>query len=879
MTAPDRTYYPVASCNLQDFYNLVDVYLDAVYFPRCITDPLVFQQEGWHYELEKEEDPLTYKGVVFNEMKGVYSSPDQTHSRRAMQALFPDNNYRFDSGGDPKVIPNLTYEEFQDFHAAYYHPSNSRIWFSGNDPPVERLRILDEYLSKFERREVDSSVAMQPLMTQPKRVVEKFAAGEKEKKAFVSLNWVLSESPFDTETQIAFQVLDYLMLGTPAAPLYKALMDSGLGEALIGRGLNSQVKQPVFSVGLKGVDTADGEKVEKIIEQELLRLSKKGFSDSAVQAALNTIEFSLRENNTGSFPRGLALMFAAVNAWIYDREPIENIKWQEDLAQFKQRLASGEDVFGRLITKYLIDNPHKVALEMQPDAKLAGETVEEELARLKKERESMSKEEIASTVSSTEQLKKHQLTPDPPEALKAIPTLKLDDIPREITMIPTDEQQYKDSTILSHELFTNDILYFEAALDMRGVPATLLPLVPLYCKCVTQMGTEDYSFVELTQQIDGKTGGISVYPLVSDVRGEDEPVAKIMVKAKTTKDKVGDLMDLLQNVMLKGRLDNQQRFKQMVLESKARLESGLVGAGNRFASMRLAAQRSTAGWVSEMTGGLSYLEYVRQLAERVDSDWPGVQSDLHAIRSSLLTSNGTILNLTADEGTLGAAGPFVSEFLDALPSEERASEDWSVVLPRVNELLVVPTQVNYVAKSVNLYKDAGYELDGSSSVIGKNLSRSYLWDRVRVVGGAYGASGSFNQHSGNFTFSSYRDPNLLGTLANYDGAVDFLSNLSMDDDALVQAIIGAIGDVDAYQLPDAKGSTALMRRLLHVSDAERQERRDQILATQVKDFHEYAQYLESVRGPEARVVAVTSPDAAKEVSQEIPDFWKISNVL
>ncbi|CAD7700528.1 unnamed protein product [Ostreobium quekettii] len=879
MTAPDRTYYPVASCNLQDYYNLMDIYLDAVFFPRCIKDPLVFQQEGWHHELEKEEDPLTYKGVVFNEMKGVYSSPDQTHGRRVMQVLFPDNNYQHDSGGDPKVIPNLTYKEFQDFHAAYYHPSNSRIWFSGDDPPVERLRILDEYLRKFERREVDSSVTPQALMTAPKRIVERFAAGEKDQKAFVSVNWVLSDSLFDTETQIAFRVLDYLMLGTPAAPLYKALMDSGLGEALIGHGLDTDMKQPFFSVGLKGVATTDGDKVEKVVNDELLRLSKEGFSDSAVQAALNTIEFSLRENNTGNFPRGLALMFAAVNAWIYEKKPTENIKWQEDLAAFKKRLATGENVFGPLITKYLLENPHKVTLEMQPDPQLAGETAEQELERLKKERQAMSKEEISMTVKSTKELKHHQLMPDPPEALKSIPTLKLDDIPKEIKTIPTAEQQESSSTILSHDLFTNDILYLETVLDMRGIPARLLPLVSLYCECVTQMGTEDYSFIELTEQIDGKTGGISVYPFVTDVRGQEEPVAKIIVKAKTTKDKVGDLMDLLQNVLLKGKLDNQQRFKQMVLENKAALESGLVDSGHRFASQRLAAQRSIAGWVSEVTGGLSYLEYVRSLVDRVDSDWPGVQADLEAIRSALLTRNGAIINMTADEDTLGITRPYMSEFLDALPSDAKDKADWSVMLPRVNEAIVVPTQVNYVAKSINLYKDAGYQLEGSSFVIEKSLSRSYLWDRVRVVGGAYGAAGSFDQHSGNFTFWSYRDPNLLGTLDVYDGTVDFLKNLDLDDTALAQAIIGAIGDVDSYQLPDAKGYTALVRHLLNITDAERQERRDQILGTQVKDFHKYAEYLESVKGPEARVVAVTSPDAAKEVSDKMPNFWEVNNVL
>lgn len=744
---------------------------------------------------------------------------------------------------------------------------------------MERLRILDDYLSKFEKQDINSTVIGQPLLKEPRRLIEKYAAGESGQKAFLSVNWVLAEDSFDTETQIAFRVLDYLLLGTPAAPLYKALMDSSLGEALIGGGLELDLKQPCFSVGLKGVDPVNVDKVEEVVIDELKRLLKEGFSKSAVDAAINTNEFALRENNTGSFPRGLALMYAAVNAWVYDKDPVENLKWQEDLGHFKERIASGEDVFGPLISKYLLENSHKVTLEMQPDTNLAAETAAAEKERLQKAQEAMNKEQVTATVQGTSELKEHQMTPDTPEVLKTIPTLKLADIPREIKKIPTEKQQENNTTLLSHDLFTNDILYLEALLDMRGVPSQLLPLVPLFCQCLTQMGTEKQSFVELTEEIDAKTGGVSAYPVISNVRDQEEPLAKIFVKAKTMKDKVGDLMELLQKILLTVRLDNQQRFKQMVLETKAGLESGIVTAGNRFARTRLLAQRSIAGWVSEQMGGLSYLEYIRSLVDRVDSDWPSVQADLESIRSVLLTRNGAIINLTADEGTLSAARPHISAFLDALPSDAKQKADWSNTVARINEALVVPTQVNYVAKGFNLYRDAGYEFSGTARVIEKSLSSTWLWDRVRVVGGAYGAGAGLDQHSGNFVFTSYRDPNIIETLNNYDGAADYLRNLEMDAAALTQAIIGAIGDVDSYQLPDAKGHTALMRYLLNVTDEERQTYRDQMLATKVEDFRSFAEYLDGIKGSNAHVVAVTSADGAKDVLDKMPDFWNITNVL
>lgn len=917
-TYPDRTCYPVASANLADFYNLVDVYLDAVLHPACVSDPRTFAQEGWHYEVEEKEGgvggaiasatvpgaAVRLKGVVFNEMKGVYSSPDAVHGRAVQQALFPDNTYAADSGGDPAAIPDLTFHEFAAFHARYYHPSNARFWFYGDDPAEERLVRLGVYLDAFERRDAsDSEVVPQPLFTSPRRVVAKYAASAPEEgggdgapapdapKEFVSLNWVLAPDAVDLETELALGFLDYLLLGTSAAPLRKALNDSGLGEALIGGGLQDELRQPIFSVGLKGVAPGDAVKVEDLILAELARLGREGFPSSAVEAAVNTIEFSLRENNTGSFPRGLSLMLRAAPAWIYGRDPLAPLQWEGDMAALKARLAAGEDVFRPLIARFLVDNPHRVSVVLQPDAALGPAQEAAEQARVDAAVAAMGARGVEAAAAETAALRERQETPDSPEALACIPSLALADIPKAAPEVPTDLSTLAggDATLLTHDLPTSGVLYVEACLPLEGVPARLLPLLPLFCRCLTQMGTATESFVELTDRIGRKTGGLSVGPMIADVRGKPlNPASFLMVSGKAMADKAGDLFELAADILLTARLDDRDRFRQMVLESRAGLEAGIVGAGHRFAARRLDAPRSVAGWAGEAMGGLAYLDYIRALAKRVETDWEGVKVDLEAIRAAVLSRQGAVINATADGKTLDLAAPHLASFLASLPGGAAAGSsasscDWAAAAAGVANTslaLTVPTQVNYVGKAANLYEDGGYELSGSAYVASKVLGTSWLWDRVRVSGGAYGGFADFDSHSGQFTYLSYRDPNLLDTLDVYDGTPAWLRTLELDNDALTKAIIGTVGDIDSYQLPDAKGHSALMRHLLGVTQEERQKRREEVLGTTLAEIRAFGEAVACVSGPAARVVAVTNADRAAAALEARPGvFDEVIKVL
>lgn len=870
MTFPDRTCYPVASCNLKDFYNLIDVYMDAVFFPRAVKDPLVLAQEGWHYEIEKKDDPLTFKGVVFNEMKGLYSNPDALHGRTANQSMFPDNQYGVDSGGDPKDIPSLTFDYFKDFHSKYYHPSNAKFWFYGDDPADARLELVDQYLSQFEKIEVDSQITVQPKLTEPRRIVEDFAAGEDEdisKKIMMSINWVISEGKEDLQTSLALQFLNYLMMGTPASPLYKALVDSGLGSRVIGGGLDDGMLQATFSVGLKDLKEEDVPKVEELIMKTLEELAEKGFESDDIKAAVNTIEFQNRELNTGSFPKGLALLFAANSNWNYDKDPFEALKFEAPLEELKARLEKGEPVFQDLIKTKILDNSHKVILESRPNKQLGKKMEEEEKATLQKHRETLSEKDIEDLINETVKLKEIQETPDTPEAMKTVPGLELSDIPKETPKVPT-ELVSGEPTVLRHALPTSGVIYTDVAFDLSRVPEELIPLVPLFTRALKQLGTAKGGFVSLTRRVGMSTGGISASTICMNKKGDSEPVAYLFMRGKAMAPQISELSDLMQEIALTTDFDNKDRIVQLASQARSGAQSSLVSSGHMVANASLAAQTTKAGWLSGQFSGVEQYKFLSELLKRIeDGGWEGVLQQLKALQACIFNkASCTILNITSDAEHLDPAQASLEKLASNLPVDESSGPVLlDPTLGRRADGIVVPTQVNYVGKGGNLY-ESGYEYHGSALVVSKLLGATYLWDKVRVVGGAYGGFCRFDPRSGDFKYLSYRDPNLGQTLETYDGAPGFLKDLELGEDELTKAVIGCMGDVDAYLLPDAKGYQAMLRHLLGEDDEYRQKVRDQILGTKVEDFHKFGEALEPVieKGGICVVGSAESCDKAKE---------------
>ena len=876
-TYPDKTCYPVASQNLQDFYNLMHVYLDAVFYPR-IT-PFIFQQEGWHFELEQKDRPLLYKGVVFNEMKGAYSSPDNLLAEYSLQSLFPDNTYGFDSGGDPVKIPELSYEQFRAFHQKYYHPSNSRIYFYGDDNPEERLRIINESLKAFEPIELDSTIRRQPAFDRPGHLTRPFMVGEENKaeaRGMITLNWLL---PLTTDLQANFslRLLSYILLGMPGSPLRKALIDSRLGEDITGEGLGTELNRIYFSTGLKGIKIENAERIESLILETLETQVRDGIDPLNVEAALNMMEFRLRENNSGSLPRGLVLMLRALTTWLYDGDPVALLAFEAPLNEIKSCVKSKSSFFEDMIDRLLLTNPHRTTLLLTPDPDLKEKEEAAEKERLATARSAMSPQQLDEVIENTSKLKRLQETPDSPESLKTIPVLKLSDLNRKNMSIPLISEDIKGTPVLFHDLFTNGIVYLDLGFNLHTLPEKYLSYIPLFGRALLEIGTEKEDFVVFTQRISRKTGGITSQTFNSTVVNSTRSASWLFLHGKAISGRAGNLFALLKDSLLTVKLDNKERFLQMVLEEKAGQEQKLIPGGHQVVNLRLRSHFGEAFWAAEQMSGISYLFFLRQLALDVEKKWPEVLSILEEIRRTIVNSKAAIMNITLDKGNWPMVKPLINDFLDALPEGPVSECDWTTDSTALCEGMTIPAQVNYIGKGTNIY-ESGYQFHGSALVITRYLRNSWLWDQVRVLGGAYGAFCMFGRLSGVLTFVSYRDPNLINTIDVFDNAAGFLRDLDLGKDELVKSIIGAIGDLDTFMLPDVKGYTSMLRYLSGDTDEARQKMRDEILETGQADFTAFAEVLEKVK-EEGLVKILGAESAIKKVASERPGWLEMIKVL
>ncbi|SMQ75777.1 hypothetical protein SAMN06295905_2431 [Devosia lucknowensis] len=874
MTYPDKTAYPVASQNLKDFYNLVDVYLDAVLFPLISED--TFEQEGWHYELESPDAPLVYKGVVFNEMKGVYSSPDSVMHTQTQNALYPDTTYGKSSGGDPKAIPDLTYAQFKRFHETYYHPSNARVVFSGDDAPERRLDILDDYFNQFERIDPKSEVKLQPRWNAPRTVKGTYAGTvdpEKRRDGMVSVNWML-DPPETREETLSFGLLSYLLAGNSAAPLRKKLTESGLGEGMIGGGISTHLRQPMGGFGLKGVDPDDADKVEALVLDTLAEIADAGFSEEQRAAAINTFEFNLREQNTGSYPRGMTYMFTALGGWLHGGDPLEPLAFESALQSLKDKAAKGH--FEAEIRRLFLDNTHRLTSTLEADPEQGAREARTEADKLADVRAGLDENAIKDVVARTERLKALQESVDRPEDLAKIPTLTLDDLDRDIRTIPSQESRIAGVRMLSHDLPTLGILYLDLGFDLHVLEKDLLPYLPLFGRALLQTGTSKEDFVSLTQRIGRTTGGMAQHRGLATRTDGEGTAAWFFLSGKCVPDTFGDMLTIMRDVLVDAQLSNRDRFRQMALEEKAGFEARLVPSGNAFADMRIKSGLTEAGWISEQMSGVTYLGFLKDLIKRIDSDWNGVEATLRRIRDLLINRERMIVNLTAEASLWPEANAALEQLVTRLPDGRTMDADWSVDFTPRNEGLVIPAQVNYVGKGANL-KAMGVDLSAASAVALRLLNTTYLWDKVRVQGGAYGGSSRFDLSSGNFAFLSYRDPNLLKTLDAYDGAAKAL-RAEIGETDLVRSVIGVVGDLDRPEFPDAKGYSAMWRILNGTSDAVRQQRRDEILATSRADFLALADAIDLVAA-KGHVVVLGGEAAINAANEKHPGLLEVSKVV
>ncbi|MGL4721743.1 MAG: insulinase family protein [Desulfovibrionaceae bacterium] len=854
-TYPDKTCYPVASTNLQDFYNLMDVYLDAVFYPHITED--IFKQEGWHIEAYEMNKALSFKGVVYNEMKGVYSSVDSILAEKSQNSIFPDITYALDSGGEPSTILTLSYEQFKNFHASYYHPSNARFFFWGDDNEDTRLRKLSEVLDAFEKQEIHSTILLQEHFDTPKNLEFAYQSELEDNATFVTFNWLLPETT-DVEVNFALEILDFILLGMPGSPLRKALIDSELGTDLTGGGLHNDLRQMYFSIGLKEIQKDDVTKIEQCIFDCLKKLVQEGIEQKYIDAAFNNIEFSLRENNTSHFPVGLAVMVRCLTTWLYDASPFLLLEFEHILTSLKTKKS---DYYVHLLQKYFLDNSSRSTVVLVPDATLEEKKEKEEALYIESIEKTLSREEKKAYIEETQRFLEKQALPDSPEALASIPVLSLQDINRK-----EKEDIYITDSIHFNPLDTSGVLYATFYLSLHRIRTEDLPLLSLFSRALLEMGTTTKEYTDLGIEISSSLGDLDIDPSFFVEYTNYTVIPTLAIDLKTTYSHVEKAQDLIIDILSNPQFNNKERFLKILLEEKARAEQSLIPSGHSTVLSRLFAHCSYLGRIEESISGVTNLQFLRKLINDVSTNWDAVLSQLQEIHSRIVVRNDLLINTTAEEIFYIQTKDFAMNIKNALSLSSYPIENlFPEMLPYHNEAFITTAQVNYMGKAANLY-DLGYTYHGSVIPICKHLRMNYLWEKVRVQGGAYGVFIICNQATGFFAEVSYRDPNTKETLAIFDNTTTYLQKLSLSEKELERAIIGAIGSVDTYLLPDAKGKQAFIRYLTKETLEMRQTIRDQIFSTTIADFKRFGEILSVAK--EKSIVVALGGTALKNMAQE-----------
>ncbi|NQT35805.1 insulinase family protein [bacterium] len=838
-TSSDSTMYPVASMNEKDFFNLMNVYLDAVLFPRLHEAPEIFMQEGWHYELENRDDELTYKGVVYNEMKGAYSSPDGVMMRSIKGTLFPDTVYQYDAGGNPEAIPDLTYSRFAAYHRKYYHPSNSYVFLYGNGDMEKQLRFLDEeYLRLFDQVDIDSAVKGQKPYDEPREKVMEYSisTGEDEKdKTYLALSFAIGKST-DPEQYLAFGILEHLLLETPASPLKKALIDAGIGKDVFGIWDNSKLHS-FLSVIVKNSNPDARDKFQETVFETLNDLVKNGIDKRQIEASINIWEFELREADSRGFPKGFFIHRKVMNSWLYDGDPTIHLRYEPRLEKIKSALTT--DYFERLIEKHLLNNNHRSMLIFKPQQGLDEEKAGELKKKLAGYKAGLSDDELDYIIEQTKTLRKLQQKPDSPEDVAKIPLLSLSDINPKAETLPLVEQEIGGVKLLTHPMFTNRIGYLNLFFDSDAVQESMIPYIPLLARVLGEMGTEKYDHGELSNEINIHTGGIeaSAEKFV-DKDGDTRFFPKLVVSSKALTDKLPELAAILGEVLCRTGLDDRKRLKEIVNETKSRLEMVINMFGHIFALHRCSAYFSHLGKYQELINGLSYYKFIADIEKNFDKKADEVIENLQKTAEAVFNRNNLVVSFTADETDfiklLGQLPVLLNQLDDETPQKQIYKLDF---LPG-NEGLLVPSMVQFVAKAYN-YRRLGQDYNGHMNVLEQIVGKDYLWNKVRVQGGAYGTQMNFNR-SGNLFFSSFRDPNLKETIDVFDGTADFIRDFRVSEREMSKYIIGSIGSLDSPLTPSMKGEKAAANYFSNITQDDIQQERDEVLATTTEDIRKMA---------------------------------------
>lgn len=844
-TFPDKTMYPVASRNEKDFFNLMDVYLDSVFYPNIYNNHNTLKQEGWHYELDDEAGEISYKGVVYNEMKGAFSAPESVLIRKIQESLFPDTQYGVESGGDPDVIPDITEKEFLDFHKKYYSPSNSYIFLYGDGDIEKELEFIDKnYLNAFDEIHVDSQIQIQSSFTKRKEFTFDYPTSPDEdtaSKNFLSLNFVTGRST-DDELYLAMEILEYMLLENSAAPLKKALLDADLGKDVFGIYDNS-ILQPLFSIVVKNANENEKEKFNKIIQDTLSNLVDNGIDKKLIEASINIKEFQMREADLKGFPKGLYYSMKCMDSWLYDDEPTKHLKYEESLAKIKTALTT--NYFENLIKKYILNNNHSTLIELVPVKGLSEAKDELLKDKLAKYKASLSKEKLIELVEENKSLKKMQSEPDTAENIKTIPSLKLSDIEVKAEILPLEVKAENNIKVLSHDVFTNKIAYISLYFDTKCVEQERLSYASLLSYVLGKVSTVKYKYEDLSNEVNINTGGIGYSCRSYDFNNDCENFAgKFIVKSKTLISKLPKTADLIGEILGYTKFDDDKRLKEIIQELKSGLEMKIFQEGHMVTCKRLFSYFSASGMYNEFVSGLEFYKFIANLEKNFTQLCSEIKSNLLQVAGVILNRNNLTVSITCDKEDYTKFTDALNIISDSLTDDEVIEKEYKFNDEAKNEGWTTPNGVQYVAKGFNFVK-LGYSFTGSLHVLKTVLSLDYLWNNVRVLGGAYGGFAVFRRN-GNVFLGSYRDPNLDKTLKIYDETENYLKSFNVDNVEMTKYIIGTISGMDVPLTPSMVGESSDENYLRNITDEDVQREREEILNTKTPDISNYSKLLSDV---------------------------------
>lgn len=846
MTYPDKTVYPVASCNDQDFKNLMDVYLDAVFNPNITKYEEIFKQEGWHYELTGKDDELKINGVVYNEMKGAYSSPDEVLSSQIYRSLFPDNTYSKDSGGNPEYIPKLTYEAYLDFYHKYYHPSNSYIYLYGDMDVVERLEWLDkEYLSLYDYKKVNSEINKQPAFDEIKNVEAQYSItmdDSQENKTYLSYNRVVGDT-LDEMLYQAFDVLDYALVSSPGAPVKQALIDAGIGDDVYGS-YDAGILQPVFSFVAKNANASQADEFESIIENTLKEVVKTGINKEALLAGINSSEFKFREADFGQFPKGLLFGLNCLDSWLFDdMKPFIHLECLGTFA--KLRKAVDTDYFEKLIQEYLLDNTHGSSVTVKPKRGLGNEREEALAKELSDYKASLSDEEIKKLIEDTEHLKKYQEEPSSDEDLRKLPMLTRADMKKNAMAFSNIEDELLDVKVVRHDIESNGIDYISFLFDAGDFAQSELGYLGFFTNALGLVSTEKYSYTDLANATNIYTGGISTgtasHP---DIKDRNNFVFKFEVKLKVLEKNLDKALELMEQMLLSSDFTDTKRLGELVAQIKARLQANLSSSGHLVAAMRSMSSFSRYALYQDELKGIAFYRSICRIEKELSESPKSVSDKLAAIAKKLFARNRMLISFTGNNEAYGNAKPSLEKVITGFNKMSAIGNQAEAHFNTAKEAFIDASQIQYVAKTGDFICE-GYEYTGALRLLRIILSYDYLWINVRVKGGAYGCMNTFLR-SGESYFVSYRDPNLSDTLDVYDRIPEYIKSFSPDERDMTKYIIGTFSALDTPMNPEAKGSRSLSAYLEGITYEQIQKERNEILNAQPEDIRKLADLVEAV---------------------------------